>query len=176
MISSGFLCKSHVDFSDCKKYRYSLIRDWSRGERNESPPTCMFVMLNPSTATVQRDDPTVKKCSNYTLKWGYSRLIVLNIFALRSTDPALLYKIEDPIGPLSDHYIKKYISSLKNHKDRLILAWGAHGLFLDRGKTVCNIISKYSIEPYCLKVNKLSLQPSHPLYIKLDVEPAVFTM
>ena len=40
------------------------------------------------------------------MKWGYGRMDVCNIFALRSTDPKELYKDEDPVGSENDFHIR----------------------------------------------------------------------
>ena len=40
-------------FSDCGKYRYYLMRQWS------DLPMAMVVGLNPSTADAEDDDPTI---------------------------------------------------------------------------------------------------------------------
>ena len=41
-------------YSDCERYRYSLVRTWEPEGRK-----ALFVMLNPSTATEVQNDPTV---------------------------------------------------------------------------------------------------------------------
>ena len=42
--------------SDCKKYRYILSRGWANWQSS-----CLFIMLNPSTADANIDDPTIKR-------------------------------------------------------------------------------------------------------------------
>ncbi|WP_349606116.1 DUF1643 domain-containing protein [Cupriavidus sp. DF5525] len=43
--------------SDCEQYRYRLWRHW-----DASRPTLGFIMLNPSTADHQVNDPTITRC------------------------------------------------------------------------------------------------------------------
>ncbi|WP_454753949.1 DUF1643 domain-containing protein [Cupriavidus necator] len=43
--------------SDCEQYRYRLWRYW-----DASRPTLGFMMLNPSTADHQVNDPTITRC------------------------------------------------------------------------------------------------------------------
>jgi len=54
--------------SDCGKYRYLLERDISMLNRG----TVLFVMLNPSTADAENDDPTIRKCKGFADRLGCS--------------------------------------------------------------------------------------------------------
>ena len=49
--------RSHAVYSDWETYRYALTREWDAGGRK-----LMFVMLNPSTASELKNDPTVERC------------------------------------------------------------------------------------------------------------------
>ena len=66
--------------SECEQYRYELRRIW----QPKKGLVC-WVMLNPSIADANIDDPTIRRCIGYTAKWGYGGRVVVNLFALRAT-------------------------------------------------------------------------------------------
>ena len=84
--------------SEDRKYRYVLLRTW-----DEAKPAVLFIGLNPSTADEEDDDPTILKCINYAKTWGYGKILMVNLFALRSTDPSILIHAADPVGKKMMH-------------------------------------------------------------------------
>lgn len=50
-------------------------------------PALGFIMLAPSTADHQVNNPTITRCLQRALAGKYGRLEVINLFPLRSTDP-----------------------------------------------------------------------------------------
>tara|TARA_Y100001970_G_scaffold277689_1_gene382283 strand:- start:468 stop:947 length:480 start_codon:yes stop_codon:yes gene_type:complete len=148
---------SGAKFSNCRKYRYTLWRTW-----DDSKPKVMFLGLNPSTADEVNNDPTVTRCINYAKVWGYGGMFMMNIFAFRTTYPVELKKAKNPIGKDNDKWIKEISLSV----DKSIGAWGNDGKFLDRSKSIKNIVKNL----HCLKVNS-SGEPAHPLYLKADLKP-----
>lgn len=148
-------------FSPDYVYRYVLERrgvggmlgDYLAGRR------LTFIMLNPSTADAFKSDPTVTRCLGYAAIWGYDHLTILNLFAYRSTDPRLLLNVDDPIGPLND----RLIVSLVQESQLIVCAWGNHGLYLNRGEEVRQLIVATGLFAYALAVNKTG-EPKHPLY------------
>lgn len=125
-----------------------------------------WVLLNPSTADAQQDDPTIRRCVGFAQRWGYSGIHVVNLFALRSTDPSQLLLAPDPIGPDNDRYILEAAQSC----DKVILGWGNHGSLFGRDVAVVKLLQGANISPYALGVTK-SNAPKHPLYIKSDTVP-----
>lgn len=104
-----------AEISPCGTYRYQLKRRWDDGK-------CVaWLMLNPSTADALQDDATIRKCMGFSKRWGYGRMIVVNLFALRSTDPRALVRNTDPVGIDNDYWI---IRSLKDGARECICAWG----------------------------------------------------
>ena len=139
-------------FSRCHRYRYYLSHRWSDGER------CVFIGLNPSTATSKEDDATVRKCASFALSWGYSGFELINLFALRSRDPSELVRHPEPIGPTNNRWIKRTLSN-----DKLLVAcWGNGGALFQREEVVRCLHSRL----HCLGTTK-SGQPKHPLYLPL---------
>lgn len=140
-----------------RKYRYVLTRIW-----DETKPTVVFIGLNPSTADEEVDDKTIRKCIGYAKRWGYGKLIMVNLFAFRSTDPSMLKRVEDPVGPDNDSYIQKCVSE----SNLVIACWGNHGKLLNRDKVLMDSL----LNLVCLKRNKNGT-PHHPLYLSKDITP-----
>ena len=152
----GILVNKNATFSDCKKYRYALSRNWDSKKK-----TVLFIGLNPSTADKKIDDPTIRRCINYAQKWGYGSLIMVNLFAYRATIPTVLKNVKNPIGNDND----LHINELSKKVDLAVAAWGNEGSLLNRDEEVKKIIPNLM----CLKINK-SGQPAHPLYQKKDLK------
>lgn len=147
--------------SKCGRYRYSLWRLWDL-----SLPTMVFVMLNPSTADAEHDDPTIRRCLERARR-EHGGLEVVNLFALRSTDPDMLYdrSAVDAIGPENDTHIAAAVRSAC----MVICAWGNHGALHDRGHSVRDLILARQ-QPWHLGLTKIG-QPRHPLYLPKATEP-----
>ena len=142
--------------SEDRKYRYILSRTW-----DETKPTVLFIGLNTSTADEETDDATI----NYAKCWGYGKILMANLFALRSTDPNKLKHEADPIGPENDSYILKSASEA----DLIIACWGNPGGLFSRDKEVISLVPNL----HCLKRNKNGT-PHHPLYLSKDIKPSSY--
>jgi hypothetical protein len=146
-------------FDATRRYRYVLWRRW--GSRTSR---VLFVMLNPSTADEHVLDPTVRKCVRWAQSWGFGAVDVCNVFAWRSTDPKLLYTLDDPVGPENDHWIQQTAMMAA----MVVVAWGKHGALKGRAAAVAQMLEKH--KPYCLGVNADG-SPEHPLYIANAMKP-----
>lgn len=120
----------------CRQYRYWLSRQW-----DTSLPMVCFIMLNPSTADDNEDDPTIRKCTGFARRMGYGAIQVVNLFALRSTDPTKLRTAMDPIGPDTDEWICQTAGACR----RVICAWGALDVCSLRGPQVSRMLLDRSI-------------------------------
>ena len=150
-------------FSSDRVYRYALWRRWEGGDGQD----CVFIMLNPSTADESVLDPTVTRCVGFARDWGYSGLIVANIFALRATDPRKLLTAVDPIGPQNNQALIAAVL----RASCVICAWGVHGKLNDREHEVLELLNSRKLE--CLGVTKGG-HPKHPLYLKRDTQRRPF--
>lgn len=138
--------------SDNGLYRYTLSRIW-----DETKPRLTWLMLNPSTADANKDDTTTKQCIFFSHREGYGGIIIVNLFAFRTTYPRLLKTIDNPIGPYNDAWIN--IAASNNN---IICAWGNEGRKQQfRIKQVLEILQKKQTHMFCLGLTKLG-QPRHP--------------
>ena len=151
---------SEAVYSDCERYRYLLTRVWGPG------PKALFVMLNPSTATEVQNDPTVERCERRARALEFGAFGVTNIFAFRATDPRVMRSEADPVGPGNDAAIGD--SAL--WADRIICAWGNHGLYLKRGARVEALLRGTGRTLQHLGLTGQG-QPRHPLYVGYDRQP-----
>ena len=153
--------RSAARFDPMRRYRYTLVRIW-----DPTLPRLCCCMLNPSTADIDQDDPTVARCGRFARSWGCGSLEVVNIFALRATDPRKLYDAADPVGPAND----AAILAAARRADMFLAAWGNHGALLARGEQVLSRLLQRDIAPHCLAITKQG-QPKHPLYTKSNSLP-----
>lgn len=150
--------------SPCGNYRYSLWRIWDK-----KLPLLGYVLLNPSTADAKQNDHTIQRLMERARRLGFGGIIVVNIFAYRSTDPSQLYRVQNPIGFEND----KYIVSEMQRCPRVICGWGRHGKLLARDGAVLRLLYRAGVVPHALSVN-FDGTPEHPLYLSYDVKPVIY--
>jgi len=137
-------------------YRYRLTRIW-----DPSKPLLCWVMLNPSTADHDTNDATIRKCISFARTWGYGGILVVNLFAYRSTDPDRLVKAKDPIGPFNETAVSTAVRSAGG----VIVAWGALSPKLLAASAIMRLQVTGALVPLnCLGKTKDG-HPRHPLYI-----------
>jgi hypothetical protein len=147
----------HAILSKDNKYRYQLSRIW-----DEEKPKVLFIMLNPSIADTDIDDPTIRKVITFAKSWDYGGIFVGNLYAFRSTDPKVLRYINNPIGEDNIQHIQHLIGLT----ERVIYAWGNHQ---KEPSWLCDLVDI----PYCIDVSKNGI-PKHPLYLKSELQPKLF--
>ena len=149
------MLESWANISPCEKYRYNLGRIWDRDK-----PLLGIIGLNCSTADAKKNDPTVTREILFAIRDGFGGLIKGNLFAFRATNPVeMLAQGFDAIGPENDEALKT-IAALTR---KLVVAWGAHGGFLDQDLEVCELLA--GTEFFCFGTTKDG-HPKHPLYLK----------
>lgn len=137
------------------KYRYQLARVWDRTRTR-----MLFVMLNPSTADADTDDPTIRKCAGFAKKWGYGALEVVNLYALRATDPDEIWRDDAPVGPENDAYILDAAGRARI----IVAAWGAQPKSFGRAAYVGRMLVERRYFLWALRFTKDG-HPEHPLYL-----------
>lgn len=156
--------KKDALISDCGEYRYWLERIW-----DEEKPIIVFVMLNPSTADSNEDDPTIRRCINFAKDWGYGSINVFNLYDFRSTNPDNLLKTDKPFSDKNIHQIKVHCDVF----DKIICAWGNPGMIKKLKKKFpdYNPLEGYEDKLYHLGFCKDGVTPRHPLFLKSNLKP-----
>lgn len=83
---------------------------------------------------------------------------MVNLFGYRSTDPAALRGVRDPIGELNDFWLRRAVLE----SDVAIAAWGAGGSLLSRAQ---QITERFGSRLQVLGYTKDGA-PRHPLYLR----------
>jgi hypothetical protein len=150
-------------------YRYVLRRGGS------VEPLALWVMLNPSTADETNDDPTIRRVIAFTARFAERSGVVpwrrgftvVNLFALRATDPKVLTGSASDVGAHNDEVIAEEAAKAS----LIICAWGAHPVAVARVEPVLALLGGGA--KWCLGKTK-SGAPRHPLYVRGDQPLEVF--
>lgn len=140
-------------FDGTRRYRYRLDRDWGGG------PPVVFVGLNPNRADEVDDDPTIRRCVGFARRWGYGRLVVVNLFAWRARSPRALRAVAEPVGPEADAFLRAAVAEA----DRVVACWGNGGTLRGRDAAVRRLLGPCA----CFGLTGRG-QPRHPLYLPAD--------
>jgi hypothetical protein len=146
--------------SDCERYRYRLDRDLERAGK-----TAAFIMVNPSTADMTKDDATIRKLIGFSDRLGFGKFIVGNLFAYRATDVKALATAHDPIGPDNDAWLGRIFVDADIH----IVAWGPvaklpRGLMRRRWQDINRMARMAGVPLHCLGTAQDG-HPRHPLML-----------
>ncbi len=134
-------------------FRYLLARNLGRA-------LLPWIMLNPSTASARKDDPSIGRVRWFSQREGFDGILVANAYALRSPHPETLWGAADPVGPLND----AILAEIGRRFPRIVCAWGAN-IGPARALQVRALLSAHGARLECLGVTKGG-QPRHPLYVK----------
>lgn len=151
--------------SDDGRYRYWLSRRWV-----QHGPCATFVMLNPSTADATADDPTIRRCMAFARAWGLAGLRVVNLYALRATDPRQLWKVDtaQAVGPDNNACLLAAATEAEDTGSPLVAAWGANA----KPGRVAEVLALPGMDRMqALGVTKDG-HPRHPLYLPATAQLA----
>lgn len=173
--------------SKCGLYRYMLWREWrgthdpknwrwfgeKDGAGNEygEPKSCLFVMLNPSTADGEKDDPTIRRCVGFAKAWKYERLEVVNLFAYRATKPRDVLARQNTRGEIIGLDNSTIMDSAARDAGLIVCAWGANATALDPTKDHVETVRGWLRDKPMMALGfTQDGQPRHPLYTPLNAQ------
>jgi len=148
-----------ASFSADRKRRFELIRDW-RDEIGAPDKTLLFAMLNPSKASEKDDDPTVRKTVGFSRRWGYGRVVVVNLNPIVSTDPWEL-----PHFSGLDIENRAVIQQWMGEANLVVAAWGSQPSAVSRKIALPELVHLFRqtapVDLYCIGTTKCGA-PLHP--------------
>ena len=141
-----------ADISNDKKERFSLSRIW-----DSKKPKVLYIMLNPSYADDEFDDPTIRRLIFFSKKFRFGGFYVTNLFTQITPYPKELNM---------DNHLKKknlkIINELIKKSNLIVYAWGN---LVGEPKELMKLIES----PLCFGINKNGT-PKHPLYLRSDTK------
>lgn len=155
--------KKHAIISPCGQFRYMLSRTW-----DEQLPVLIFIMLNPSIADADQDDPTIRKDIGFAVRNDFGGILVFNLFAHRATDPRNLASAGFPVGPENDAImLTSTMSHVAEGGAKVVCAWGANarkGVAAARAKEVRLSLANCGVPLHHLHLTSDGI-PGHPLML-----------
>lgn len=115
-------------FDDHRQLRWSLRRWWRAG------PYACWIMLNPSDAGAERNDPTMWEVIFHTYRLGFGGLVVVNLYPFISANPAACKRWADYDAPgrgpdwwVRDRLLDnlQLVGRTAKEADACFAAWGA---------------------------------------------------
>ena len=135
-----------------KKERYLLKREWDKSKNK-----ILYIMLNPSLADDNNDDPTIRRLINFSKKFNYGGFLVGNIYSTISPNP----KEVDKSDGISDKNLVELLK-LINQVEEIVYAWGNNAY---EPEFLKDLVSN----PKCFGKN-LNGSPKHPLYLPKNIQ------
>ena len=155
--------------SPCGNFRYRLER-----VIGSTGPVGAFITVNPSIADAHVNDPTIRRVINFAKGFGWSRVIVGNLFAFRSSDIRKLADTANPTGPDNLEHLKAILQDA----DVVVVAWGTVNKLPLSLRSEWHQIVKLA-EDTGKTLNCLGTandgHPRHPLMLKKDAEPIAWS-
>lgn len=137
----------------------------------------VFLLLNPSTATAFKPDPTVTRCIEFARRWGSDIVEVVNLFAYRATNPRDMES--RPRGQRGDDATNDAaIADASDGAMRVVAAWGNHGCIDNRAERVRFTLRERGVRFVCLGKTD-SGAPKHPIargkhFVPYDFRPVAW--
>jgi hypothetical protein len=156
--------RSSAIISPCGKYRYSLTREL----RETGGRKAAIIMVNPSTADADKDDPTIRRLLGFAelAANDWRQITVANLFAYRATDIKELRSLNyaDAVGPENDQTLEQ-IMTMANV---VVVGWGPTSKLpphlRNRWHDIRQLATEADAGLFCWGVAKDG-HPRHPLFV-----------
>lgn len=142
-------------FNDDRTRRFDVVWRWRHG------PLFTACLLNPAMLTAATNDHTGLGIVERAKRRGFAGARIVNLFTLRTADPAIMRAHPDPVGAEANEYIIRAMKAAGQDGSPFVAGWGADGGHLGRNGEVCDLARMIGIPLHAFKVNKGG-SPAHP--------------
>ena len=155
MLTETTTIKSKAIFSDDKKHRVLLRKEWNRDKKS-----AMMIMINPNTADTLNHDLTTMLVLNNLNKLDFGSVNIVNLYSRITSKLNLRFNSDDDlIAKECDEIIQQYATM----SDAIIIAWGTVGKNTQRVREKQKeVLERISIHKN--KFYKIGTEGYHPLY------------
>lgn len=152
-------------------YRYLL----SRTTRVPNNRILLVCMLNPSTADEEKNDSTISRVIRLAENGGYGKLLVINLLAIRATNPSDIWLHQDPFGQDNWQTWDNTLKQLDSSRDTISVAWGRAPTGRNQRQFIHALVKascclKSCASPIMTWIENRDGSPRHPLYIGATTE------
>lgn len=172
-MSDLFMRRSAIIGGVDHEYRYELRRIW-----DDALPLLVVCMLNPSRADHEIDDPTILTLIHFGKLWGYGGLLIVNLYALRSSSPAVMFAAgAAAMGVDNEKHLLSAMVYAAANGGNMLAAWGNDGA--ERTGFFCQVaLDVHRLTLLCLGRTQ-SGAPKHPMArgkhrIPRDMQPQIW--
>lgn len=153
-----------VLFDETRKHRLKLSCTWDGAKEK-----CLFIMLNPSTADLQRCDMTLNRCFSFAKAEGFGGINVVNLHSYRAVSPKELRKAAIQSLPENNEIVEEAMTEAT----KIIIAWGSNATYKEY-KWVLDYANQIGKPLYCYG-KTANGSPRHVLYLRNDSKIAAYT-
>lgn len=157
------MIEDHSDFSEDKRHRYRLWKQWGEVESN----VCCFCLFNPLDGDTFATDPTLMRCEQFARSWGCDGVMVVCLFSLVSS---FLKDIREKGASKANDEI--VVQEMKKAKIA-VAAWGSLPEAVERGRGMLRRLKLEGADVTCLQVIGGFIRT--PLWVHQDAKPIPYT-
>lgn len=157
-----------ASFSPCGLYRW-----WLRRKLQPAGGVVCFVLCYPVTADAALNDATTSSCMRLARRWGAGEIVLVNLFAFRSTSPAALECVirKDGLSKAVGDGNEAHVRTAAKGADKVVVGWGSilKPWSTEVGERVRWDLAGLQSGLWCVGKNRDGA-PRHPLYVPAATE------
>jgi hypothetical protein len=154
---------SGAHFSEDKRCRFILWRNWLIRENEKDRRIVTFVGLNPSRANDRINDPTIRRCIDFAHRWNCTGMIMVNLFPVVDT-----YHIDLITTDTTTNLT--YLEYAFRQSQKIVLCWGSFKAAALVAPGMVEFIKELRTDNVFTFGFTKEGYPKHPLYLSKGTE------